>query len=138
MRQGKNGVDSIMNLWKKKFIVERINEKDTMVVNPNPYKQVATGYNQIDVLQKFSYKQSEHLKHTLNLQLSNSSNIPRYDRLSETTNGIARSAEWYYGPQFRTLAAYTLDVNDRKSFINDLVFFVKSSMVKGKSIQPQL
>jgi hemoglobin/transferrin/lactoferrin receptor protein len=130
MRQGKNGVDSIMNLWKKKFIVERINEKDTMVVNPNPYKQVATGYNQIDVLQKFSYKQSEHLKHTLNLQLSNSSNIPRYDRLSETTNGIARSAEWYYGPQFRTLAAYTLDVNDRKSFINDLVFSLSHQWLK--------
>ncbi len=118
--QGKNGVDSIMNLWKKNFIVERINGKDSMLKNPDPYKQVSTGYSQFDLLQKFSIVQNKNIKHGINLQLSNSTNVPRYDRLTETSGGIAKNAEWYYGPQFRTLAAYSLDVVKMKGFFNDL------------------
>jgi hemoglobin/transferrin/lactoferrin receptor protein len=41
--QGKNGVDSIMNLWKKKFIIAQIDGHDSMIANPNPYKQLSTG-----------------------------------------------------------------------------------------------
>ncbi|MBL7773768.1 MAG: TonB-dependent receptor [Chitinophagaceae bacterium] len=130
MVQGKNGVDSIMNLWKKNFVVDRIDGKDTMLENADPYKQVSTAYHQMDVLQKFSFKQNNQLKHTLNLQLSNSSNIPRYDRLTETSNGIAKSAEWYYGPQFRTLAAYTMDINNLQGFIQDVVFTLSHQWVK--------
>lgn len=120
--QGKNGVDSIMNLWKKNFIVERINGVDTMVKNPDPYKQVSTGYSQFDLLQKFSIAQSKNIKHGFNLQMSNSTNIPRYDRLTETSGGIAKNAEWYYGPQFRTLAAYQFDAFKLQSFFNDITF----------------
>jgi len=120
MKQGKNGVDSIMMLWKKNFIVENVNGVDTMLVNPDPFKQVETGYSQVDVLEKISIMQGNKIKHGLNLQLSNSSNIPRYDRLTETSNGIAKNAEWYYGPQFRTLAAYTFDANRLNGFFNDV------------------
>jgi len=118
--QGRNGVDSIMNLWKKNFIVERINGKDSMVKNANPYKQVSTGYSQLDFLQKFTIMQSKNVKHGINMQVSNSTNIPRYDRLTETSGGIAKNAEWYYGPQFRTLAAYTIDAVKMKGFFSDL------------------
>jgi len=121
--QGKNGVDSIMNRWKKKFIVERINGVDSMVKNPNPYKQVSSGYSQFDFLQKFTILQNKNTKHGINFQLSNSSNIPRYDRLTETSaTGVPRNAEWYYGPQFRTLTAYTFDATKMKGFFNDLTF----------------
>jgi hemoglobin/transferrin/lactoferrin receptor protein len=118
--QGKNGVDSIMNLWKKNFIVERINGKDSMVNNPDPYKQVSTGYSQFDLLQKFSIVQSKNIKHGINLQLSRTTDFPRYDRLTETASGIAKNAEWYYGPQIRTLAAYSFDVVKMNGFFNDL------------------
>lgn len=118
--QGRNGVDSNMDRWKKHFVVERINGQDSMVKNPNPYKQVSTGYSQLDFLQKFTIQQSKNVKHGVNFQMSNSSNIPRYDRLTETSGGIPRSAEWYYGPQFRTLAAYTVDAVRMKGFFSDL------------------
>lgn len=49
--------------------------------------------------------------------MSNSTNIPRYDRLSETSGGIPKNAEWYYGPQFRTLAAYQFDAFKLKTFL---------------------
>lgn len=120
--QGKNGIDSIMNLWKKDFIVDRINGTDSIIKNPNPYKQVSTGYSQLDILQKFSIAQSKHVKHGINLQLSNSSNIPRYDRLAQTSGGVPNSAEWYYGPQVRTLAAYQLDAVKLPGFFNDITF----------------
>lgn len=119
LMSGKNGVDSIMNLWKKNFIVERINDKDSMVENSNPFKMVSSGFSQFDVLQKFALKTGK-FKHGLNLQLSTSSDVPRYDRLSETTNGVARSAEWYYGPQFRSLAAYTLEATHLEGFFQEI------------------
>jgi hemoglobin/transferrin/lactoferrin receptor protein len=118
--QGKNGVDSIMNLWKKPFIVERINNADTMLANADPYKQVSTAYKQIDILQKFSFAPSKNIRHGINFQYSTSSNIPRYDRLTETSGGIAKNAEWYYGPQTRTLLAYKFDAVNLKGFFNDL------------------
>ena len=118
--QGKNGVDSIMNLWKKRFVVERINNTDTMLANADPYKQVSTGYKQIDILQKFSFAPSKNIRHGINFQYSTSSNIPRYDRLTETAGGIAKNAEWYYGPQTRTLLAYKFDAVNLKGFFNDL------------------
>ena len=43
----------------------------------------------------------------MNIQFSNSSNVPRYDRLAITNPvTILQDAEWYYGPQQRLLAAY--------------------------------
>jgi hemoglobin/transferrin/lactoferrin receptor protein len=118
--QGKNGVDSIMNLWKKPFVVERVNNADTMLANADPYKQVSTGFKQIDILQKFSFAPSKNIRHGINFQYSTSSNIPRYDRLTETAGGIAKNAVWYYGPQTRTLLAYKFDAVNLKGFFNDL------------------
>jgi hemoglobin/transferrin/lactoferrin receptor protein len=43
----------------------------------------------------------------LNLQFSTSTDIPRYDRLTETdpSTGL-RHAQWYYGPQERVLGFF--------------------------------
>lgn len=100
----------------KRFVVERINNTDTMLANADPYKQVSTGYKQIDILQKFSFAPSKNIRHGINFQYSTSSNIPRYDRLTETSGGIAKNAEWYYGPQTRTLLAYKFDAVNLKGF----------------------
>lgn len=96
------------------FYAQRINGKDSLVRNPDPYVQVFSGYRQYDVLQKFLWKPSNNVAHVLNLQYSTSSNIPRYDRLTDPgTNGQGlNQAEWYYGPQDRLLAAYTLTIKD--------------------------
>jgi hemoglobin/transferrin/lactoferrin receptor protein len=45
----------------------------------------------------------------MNAQISNSSNVPRYDRLTDPEGQGLRNAEWYYGPQKRQLAAYHLN-----------------------------
>jgi hemoglobin/transferrin/lactoferrin receptor protein len=109
LKQGSNYDHQFPDWGKRKFYVKRINEKDSVLLNKNPQIQKETGYSQYDFLQKVLLKAGRSL-HTFNLQYSNSSNINRYDRLTETDNsGLPKSAEWYYGPQKRFLAAWTVD-----------------------------
>lgn len=97
------------------YYVERINGKDSLVKNSNRYLQVQSAYSQFDLIEKVLYQQNERLAHTFNIQYSNSTDIPRYDRLTDpgTSGNDLKSAEWYYGPQMRFMAAY--DLNYRMS-----------------------
>jgi len=102
----------------KPFVATRINNKDTVQTNTNPLRQVTTGYSQVDLLQKVMYKQNDRTNHLFNFQYSKSSDIPRYDRLSELSKGLPAYAEWYYGPQQRLLAAYSLIKKGKKWYDN--------------------
>lgn len=86
-----------------------IGTKDTAITNPNKSIQVGSGYWQYDLMQKFLFQQSSNISHVINVQFSNSSNIPRYDRLSVESGSGFKDAEWYYGPQTRLLAIYDLN-----------------------------
>lgn len=94
------------------FYVERINGRDSLIENKNRYKQVQSEYTQFDLAQKLAFKQNEHTSHGLNLQFSSSSDIPRYDRLTDPSGGGLKYAEWYYGPQKRLMGAYDLDIRN--------------------------
>ncbi|MEI6124397.1 MAG: TonB-dependent receptor [Bacteroidota bacterium] len=102
------------------FYVQRINEKDSLVKNDNRYKQIQTAYSQYDILQKFAFKQNEHIVHNLNFQLSNSGNVPRYDRLTDPSGGGLKYAEWYYGPQKRMLGAYDLNYHNQSAVFQNI------------------
>lgn len=67
------------------------------VENSDKYTQVGSAYQQWNFLQKFIYKTNSNWKHSINFQFSNSSNIGRYDRLTERSGGNMTFAEWYYG-----------------------------------------
>ena len=116
LRQGSRRSAAIGNLGVRNWYVERINGKDSMVTNLDSNLQVGSGYSQYDVLQKFTFVQKQGVTHQLNFQLSNSSNIDRYDRLTLMSGTKPRFAEWYYGPQFRLLSAYTLELTNPTSF----------------------
>lgn len=108
-------------LWGlRKFYAERINGKDSLIVNADPYLQKYTGYKQYDFLQKILYRQNAHINHLLNIQFSNSTDIPRYDRLTDPKGAGLNTAEWYYGPQKRLMTAYELSVFDLKGFFNQV------------------
>lgn len=85
---------------------------DVLVQNRDPYVQKFSGYKQYDLLQKFLFKQSDRIEHLINFQYSTSSNIPRYDRLTDAQGTGLRSAEWYYGPQERVLLSYQFKITD--------------------------
>jgi hemoglobin/transferrin/lactoferrin receptor protein len=119
LRQGKNLNSTADSLWLRPLYAERINGEDSLLKNENIYKQVFSGYSQYDILEKILFRQNDHVKHQLNLQWSNSSDIPRYDRLTDPDGEGLRYAEWYYGPQLRSLAAYDLNINSTNGFFND-------------------
>lgn len=106
------------------LFVERINGQDSLVKNPDRYKQVQSGYSQYDLLEKLLFQQNEHLSHGINIQLSNSTDIPRYDRLTDTVGGGLVFAQWYYGPQTRLLTAYDLNRKDPEAKIQNIHFGV--------------
>jgi hemoglobin/transferrin/lactoferrin receptor protein len=115
LRQGSTRNPFYEDLGRMPYAVERVNGEDVVKPNPDPNVQLGSGYQQLDVLEKLRYQASERVVHQLNLQLSTSSDLPRYDRLSRysvDSTGAYRPdyAEWYYGPQQRMLAAYTLEV----------------------------
>ena len=106
--------------WGKRLVYsERIDGKDSMVNNSKPNVQKKSGYSQIDFLQKIFFKQNQFMNHLVNIQFSTTSNINRYDRLTEMSNGVLRNAEWYYGPQKRLLTSYTLNVKKNHLLFNE-------------------
>jgi hemoglobin/transferrin/lactoferrin receptor protein len=119
LRQGTKRSDAIGDLGYRPWYVAQFNGADSMVVNADSSLQVGSGYTQYDVLQKFSFVQKPGVIHHLNLQLSNSGNIDRYDRLTLMSGSKPKFAEWYYGPQYRLLAAYTLELNNATKFYDN-------------------
>lgn len=109
----------------RKYYVEHIgimngSVKDSIMKNKNRYLQVGSGYSQYDILQKFAFKQNDKITHGLNFQYSNSTNVPRYDRLTDPNGMAGTSAEWYYGPQMRLLAAYDMNVKNHNAFFQNI------------------
>jgi hemoglobin/transferrin/lactoferrin receptor protein len=100
--------------------IDRINGMDSIVANNDRNIQKYSGYTQIDLLEKILFRQSNHVSHLLNLQYSTSSDIPRYDRLTDLRTGKLRFAEWYYGPQERLMAAYQLNATGLNGFVDDI------------------
>lgn len=118
-RIGKKPVKGYESWGRRPFYTARIGNKDSMVLNSDSFNQIPTGYRQWDLMQKVLYRQNIYISHLLNLQHSSTTDIPRYDRLTELgPNGKPAQAQWYYGPQTRTLASYKLSY-DKKNMVSD-------------------
>ena len=121
MRQGANRLAAYPDFGKRLFYVTTENGVDILNDNRSSINiQKITEYTQADFLQKILYKPSANTEHLLNIQLSNSSNINRYDRLTETSKGLPVYAEWYYGPQVRNMVSYKLNKTHLKGFFQEL------------------
>ena len=120
LKQGANRNPFYPSFGARTFYVERINGIDSAIVNKDTNLQVGSGYTQYDVMQKFLFKQSDKVQHSLNFQYSTSSDIPRYDRLTQTSGGNPRFGEWYYGPQKRLFSAYNLTMKNRNVVYDQL------------------
>ena len=123
---------------------KRIADKDSTLVNSNPLLQKGTGFSQFNFMEKLRYRLNKDSELFYGFHYSSSSNVPRFDRLTEYSGtDTLKSAEWYYGPQvwmmhnlkyslnrsnkafdkFKTTLAYQQfeeSRNDRKMFSNNL------------------
>ncbi|PLX03728.1 MAG: TonB-dependent receptor [Marinilabiliales bacterium] len=94
LKMGSSGPDDYLRSEYVSFI-----GKDTVVKNPDPEKQVYTGYSQLNMMQKIRFRPNDSLDINYGFHYSATSNYPRYDRLIRYKKDHLRSAEWYYGPQ---------------------------------------
>ncbi len=118
---GKRGTKGYESWGRRPFYAQRFGNVDSMVMNPDSFKQIPSGYRQWDLMQKVLFKQNAHITHLLNLQHSNTTDFPRYDRLTElASNGKPSQAQWYYGPQTRTLVSYKLSVTKKTDAFDNL------------------
>ena len=118
-------------LWGlRKFYAERINNKDSLVLNSDPYLQKFSGYKQYDILEKLSFQATDKLLLGVNIQLSNSSNVPRYDRLTDPKGAGLNQAEWYYGPQKRLMTALDMKRTDKDAFFQSIYVNVNFQDIK--------
>lgn len=130
MKMGDKYSSAYPNFGRRSTYVDNLNGIDSVRVNSDDRLQKFSGYKQWDIIQKLLFKQNEHISHSLNFQLSNTNNVPRYDRLQDVKNfggsigTILRYAEWFYGPQKRVMGAYELNAvntvffNEIKANIN--------------------
>lgn len=115
LKSGKNGLEQFPEFQRRHF-VRRRNGADQIIYNGNidlttgdtlstNYEvQVGTEYTQFDFLEKIRYQPNNNIYFITNIQYSSSSNVPRYDNLTEYKNErLLKFSEWYYGPQQRFL-----------------------------------
>ncbi|MBM3413348.1 MAG: TonB-dependent receptor [Bacteroidetes bacterium] len=129
MKMGSRYPPKYPDFGRRPQYIQRGNNADQIVNNVDDRVQRFSGYKQWDILQKFLFKPNEYNQHTLTIQHSNSSNIPRYDRLQDrktfpVVGNTLRWAEWFYGPQTRWLSSY--EWNNTKNRIADELRFIVS------------
>ncbi|MEM1215813.1 MAG: TonB-dependent receptor [Bacteroidota bacterium] len=122
LRAGSRRPSAFPDFGQRKTYVSRLDGRDTVLRNPNPNRQIGSAYAQLDALQKLTWQPNERWRWQLNIQYSTSSDIPRYDRLTERRAGQLRFAEWYYGPQQRLLLAVQTHWTSRQAWADQVRF----------------
>lgn len=123
LKAGENRNHAFADWGKVFYYSENVNGnyKENPTKNENPNFLRNSGYNQTDVLQKFFVPLSKNTDLKINLQYSTSSDIQRFDRLTElkdlTDVSSLKFAEWSYGPQKRLLISSQLDINPYKNWL---------------------
>ena len=84
----------------------------------NGNEQLRTAYDQIDFIQKIRLDANQYLSYKMNIQLSNTTNLNRFDQLNDNTNGEPKFEEWYYGPQKRLLVSIGSE-HQKKNWLYD-------------------
>ena len=129
LHQGKVRNPAYGTFGERLYYAERINGIDSTLVNDKPWIQKQSAYSQYNFLGKILFQPGEHSRYILNVQYSNSSDIPRYDRLTEMKGANMKFAEWYYGPQSRLLASLKAEYN-----LNGVIFDHASVIIGYQNI----
>ena len=123
-------------------------ENGEQVENSNPNIQKNTGYSQTDFMQKVILKLHPKWMLTGNIQYSNSSDVPRFDKLNDynsisydneteqTTYEGLKYALWNYGPQKRYFSSIQLDHSLNTRFIDSAQFiFAYQDVFESRHVQ---
>lgn len=108
--------------YQRERYVRRIDGRDSIVDNPHPNEQVPSGYHQVNLMQKVRYRPGSHFNLSYGYHFSTTSDIPRYDRLIQRSEGRLKNATWYYGPQRWSMHALNGQWNRSTPFFSNMQF----------------
>jgi hemoglobin/transferrin/lactoferrin receptor protein len=109
------------NEFLRPHYVETINGNDSMFVNLHPKVQKFSAYSAFNIMQKVRFKPNRKFDFNYTFLRNTTSDIPRYDRLTEYSNGVLRNAEWYYGPQKWMMNSLNFVHNDSTVFYDKAI-----------------
>ncbi|WP_405609196.1 TonB-dependent receptor domain-containing protein [Polaribacter sp. Asnod1-A03] len=116
LRMGSNGPEEYL----RNFYVERQNNEDVVIINPNPKIQTPTGYTQTNLMQKVRFKPNKNWNFEYGFHLSETSSYSRYDRHLRTKDENPRYGEWSYGPQKWMMNNFELNNSSNNSFYDNV------------------
>jgi len=120
LRMGSHGDDSYL----RNEYATRLDSRDTIIQNPDPLKQIFSGYSQVNALNKLRVKLSSNHDLIIGNIFSRISDVPRYDRLIQYRNGSLRFGDWYYGPQEWVLSYADFTANSGSKLFDRLKIIV--------------
>lgn len=104
--------------------VTEIEGQDSIVQNSNPNEQKYSGYNSLSFISKMSQQFSETVDWTFSFYLTQTNDVPRYDRLLQYTDDELKYAEWYYKPQQWLMNSLELNFSKRTKIYDHAGFVV--------------
>ncbi len=100
LKAGKNHFGNYPDFGKRTHIVSQDSQgRDQMYQFPDTYVLNPSRYSALFFNQKFSLQTGKKSNLSYQFLFSNTSDIPRYDRLTQWDGTQLKYAEWYYGPQ---------------------------------------
>ncbi len=104
LKAGKNHFGNYPDFGKRDYVAGvQTNGRDTMIKTSDESLLMPTSFSLSNINQKFRYQPNKNLDITYSFIYSTTTDIPRYDRLTQYSNGYLKYAEWYYGPQSWTM-----------------------------------
>tara|TARA_R110002050_G_scaffold41242_1_gene100063 strand:+ start:56662 stop:59070 length:2409 start_codon:yes stop_codon:yes gene_type:complete len=117
LKMGTNGPEEYL----RKDYVHTVNGIDQMQNNSNPITQIESGYSSLNLLQKLGFKWNKNILINYTFLFSNTSNIPRYDRLIQRKDeSTLKYAQWNYGPQKWMMNQLALNINKPNALFDNL------------------
>jgi hemoglobin/transferrin/lactoferrin receptor protein len=100
LKAGREHFGNYPDFGKRTYIVAQDAQgRDQMYQFPDTYIMSPSHYDAFFLDQKFSVRTGKKSNLSYQFLFSNTSNIPRYDRLAQWKGNHLKYAEWYYGPQ---------------------------------------
>jgi hemoglobin/transferrin/lactoferrin receptor protein len=137
LKMGKNRTHGYDNWGLQPYISNNTSShyNENPIANPDPEKQKNVGFNQLDILQKIIIPLSKATDLNFNIQYSKSSNIDRFDKLTQLSGGTLKFAEWYYGPQKRFLASSQIEVKPERKWLDNGTITIAYQNIKESRVQ---
>jgi len=93
--------------------ISRVNNNDSIFHNDNPNVQKFTGFQQLNFISKVKQQFTKTIDWTFSFYFTQTSDVPRYDRLLVKEMNELKYAEWYYEPQQWLMNSLEINFNER-------------------------